>query len=102
MDSVDPNWIWASGGLCAGCVLGVTVPKIVGLFSKKAIEDSDKKPNGDIDMTNRIGKFGDQVTTISDITMLMGSPTSSAGFLDTTEYHIYTAEKGYPVLTNNR
>ena len=54
-----------------------------------------------------MGNFSEKVTTFSDITMLLGSPTSSA-LLDTqhahqmAEYHFYSAEKGYPMLDGNR
>jgi len=55
----------------------------------------------DIDNVNHIGKFNDQITTYSNITMLLGSPTGSA-LLDTHEYNLYPAEKGYPLLKGNR
>ena len=117
---MDPNWVWASGGLCAGCVVGVCVTKVMDVLSKRAIGSGNAKTTDgsaraataatsgnenhqpfDIDNVNHIGKFSDQITTYSNITMLLGSPTGSA-LLDTQEYNLYPAEKGYPVLNGNR
>jgi len=106
MNNMDPNWVWASGGLCAGCMVGVCVTKVMDILAKKTIDSGKKTAEGeqqpfDIDNVNHIGKFNDQITTYSNITMLLGSPTGSA-LLDTHEYNLYPAEKGYPLLKGNR
>ncbi|XP_066918623.1 creatine kinase B-type-like [Clytia hemisphaerica] len=95
MSKLDPNWVWASGGLAAGCILTVCVSKITGLFSQKAVMD-------DKDEMDAISNFNNQVTTFSDITMLVGTPFTSAHTMTTSEYLIYPAEKGYPKLEGNR
>ena len=102
---MDPNWVWASGGLCAGCVIGIYVSKLTGAARNNKNTKSIKKgTNPSRDMLMNFNPFNNNVTTFSDITILLGSPTSSA-LLDTQqqqEYHIYPADKGYPVLDGNR
>jgi len=104
---MDPNWVWASGGLCAGCVIGICVSKLTGGARNNNNTKSNKKgagsPSTEMFMMNFNPFNNTEVTTFSDITMLLGSPTSSA-LLDTQqqEYHMYSADKGYPVLDGNR
>lgn len=104
---MDPNWVWASGGLCAGCVIGICMSKLAGGARNSNNTKSNKKnegsPSTEMFMMNFNPFNNTEVTTFSDITMLLGSPTSSA-LLDTQqqEYHMYPADKGYPVLDGNR
>ena len=102
---METHWVWASGGLCAGCVLGLYVSKLTGLVGFSTLQNKNGRvKKNSIDMMKYIGQFNETVTTFSDITVLLGSPTSSA-LLDThqqQEYNMYPAEKAYPVLDGNR
>lgn len=97
---MDRNWVWASSGLCAGCLIGICVSKLTGVITTQSNKKGTTPKKETV--VNHFNKFNDKVTTYSNITMLLGTPTSS-GLLETQqEYHMYPADKSYPLLDGNR
>lgn len=104
----DPELLaWSSGGLAVGCVIGACVARALHASTNhilptaiKSVHEMETVLNRESSVDN-MTKFNEHVTTYSQITLLMGSPTASS-ILDTQEYQQYPASSAYPELSGNR